>query len=101
MQEPSPWQPEDNKLHLAVLGKLGEEVNELGSAIFRCVIQGVDGVHPETGKKNLTQLQDEIGDVLAGIDLTIERFRLNPREIHRRKERKKAHKRAWHKLINP
>lgn len=101
MQDPSPWQPENNKLHLAVLGKLGEEVCELGSAIFRCVIQGVEGTHPVTGKPNLEQLQDEIADVIAGTELTIERFGLDEAEIYTRVAMKMAHKRAWHKLVQP
>lgn len=99
MQEPSPWQPEDDKLHLAVLGKLGEEVNELGSAIFRCVIQGVHGRHPVTGEPNLHKLRDEIADVLAGIDLAIARFELDPVYIEERAVMKKQHKRKWHKMI--
>jgi NTP pyrophosphatase (non-canonical NTP hydrolase) len=99
LKPPSPWQPENNKLHLAVLGKLGEETNELGSAIFRCVIQGVDGVHPVTGKHNLEALQDEIADVLAGIDIAIDRFGLSALAIHSRRVMKVAHKLDWHKLI--
>lgn len=101
MREPSPWQPENDKLYLAVLGKLGEEVSELGGAIFRCIIQGVDGKHPVTGKANLIQVQEEIADVLAGIHLTIERFDLDTAEITRRCEMKKKHKRAWHKMVLP
>lgn len=99
MQEPSPWQPENNKVHLAVLGKLGEEANELSGSLFRCVIQGVEGKHPVTGKPNLEQVQDEVADVLAGIEILIARFRLDWAEIDERKQMKKAHKLAWHGLI--
>lgn len=101
LQEPSPWQPENDKLHLAVLGKLGEEICEAGGAIFRCVIQGVDGKHPVTGKPNLEQLQDEIADVLAGVELAIERFGLDKTQIEVRKAFKKEHKKAWHQMIIP
>lgn len=97
----SPWQPENNKLHLAVLGKLGEELGELTSAVFRCVIQGVEGKHPVTGKANLDQLQDEVADVIAGLDLLVERFELDRIEIALRAETKKAHKREWHKMVKP
>lgn len=99
MQEPSPWQPENDKVHLAVLGKTGEEAGELVSALFRCVIQGVDGKHPVTGKSNRDWLQDELADVLAGIHLTVDRFNLDYAEITRRCEMKKQHKRKWYKLI--
>jgi NTP pyrophosphatase (non-canonical NTP hydrolase) len=100
MQEPSPWQPENDKLHLAVLGKLGEEVCELGSAIYRCIIQGIDGEHPVTAKTNREWLEEEIADVSAGIELAIERFGLNRRKIANRALEKKRHKKAWHKLVN-
>jgi len=99
MQEPSPWQPENNKLHLAVLGKLGEEAAELAKAIFRCIIQGVDGTHPVTGKHNLDELRDEIADVRAGIELAIERFNLDQNKILVRAEIKKRHKRKWHTTV--
>ena len=99
MQDPSPWQPENDKLHLAVVGKLGEEASELSSACHRCSIQGVDGKHPVTGKSNREWLQDEIADVLAGCAIAIEHFNLDLTEIMERREMKRKHKKAWHGLI--
>ena len=76
------------------LGKLGEEVNELGSAISRCIIQGIDECDPVTGKQNRQWLQDEIADVLANIELVREHFGLGSDAISLRVEKKKHHLRA-------
>jgi hypothetical protein len=62
-----PWHPISDPKELKVLGKLCEEVNELGSAISRCIIQGVNECHPMTQKCNRTWLEDEIADVLLCI----------------------------------
>lgn len=83
-----PWHPMKDPVDLKYIGKLGEEVNELGAAIFRCMIQGIDEAHPETGKVNRDWLEDEIADVLANIDLVRKRFNLDDQKIWERKARK-------------
>lgn len=98
LKDPSPWHPMKDPVDLKHLGKLAEEVNELGSAIARCIIQGIDEVEPVTLKSNRQWLEDEIADVLAGIELATQRFNLNWMSIDTRKERKMAHLAAWHKL---
>lgn len=92
----NPWQPITDKRELKILGKLGEEVNECGTALFRCIIQGVDESEPETGKVNREWLQDEIADVLGNIDLVIEHFQLDLQVIRKRAELKKTRQRIWH-----
>ena len=99
MNPPSPWQPENGKVNLAVLGKLGEELCELGAAINRCIIQGVDEKHPVTGKPNKEWLEDEVADVGAGLEIIISHFNLDMGRMDERYEMKKEHKLAWHKLI--
>lgn len=99
MAEPNPWQPISNPVDLAHLGKLGEELNEAGAAVNRCIIQGLDGAEPVTGKVNRAWLQDELADVLGMIDLAIERFGLDAGAMAVRSHAKKTHKRAWHKMI--
>ena len=99
MNPPNPWMPEDNKVTLAVLGKLIEEVNELGAALARCVIQGAQERHPVTGKANLEWLEEEIGDVLAGCQIAVDHFHLSRDRVSARIVLKTEHKRAWHKLI--
>lgn len=92
---PSDWQPITNKHDLAVLGKLGEEASELGSALFRCVIQGIDEAEPRTLKVNRRWVEDEIADVLAMTDIAIRRLGLDRTAILARRQRKIAYKDPW------
>ena len=91
----SEWQPITNKHDLAVLGKLGEEASELCSAICRCIIQGMDGLEPTTGKPNRQWLEEEIADVMALVTLAIQEFNLDSAAISERCSRKIAYKFIW------
>lgn len=61
----NPWVPDDNPRQARRLGKTGEEVNELGSVLFRISIQGIDAVDPSSGKTNRQRLLEETADVMA------------------------------------
>lgn len=95
----NPWHPMQKPIDLKHLGKLGEEANELGAAINRCIIQGIDECEPVTKKPNRAWLQDEIADVLANIELVRAHFGLDDNAISVRVERKKKHLRGWHSMI--
>lgn len=95
----NPWRPISVPIDLKHLGKLGEEVNELGSAVFRCIIQGIDEAEPITGKVNRHWLEDECADVLANIELVMEHFGLDAARIAERKARKRAHLKGWHSML--
>src|SRR4051812_1950163 len=60
----NPWQPIRGPIDLAVLGKFGEELGECQAAVSRCIIQGLGGAEPVTGKINQDWLEDEVADVL-------------------------------------
>lgn len=92
---PSPWHPITTEPELKVLGKLGEELNECGSAASRCIIQGVDEAEPVTGKVNRIWLQEEVADVLAHLRLTVDHFGLDESFIAARAERKLQYGRTW------
>lgn len=92
----SPWEPITDPKLLKILGKLGEECNELGAAIFRCIIQGLDEHEPVTGKLNREWLEDEIADVLANITNTAERLQLDGDRMHKRADRKIEYHQPWH-----
>lgn len=94
----NPWHPMRDALDLKHLGKLAEETNELGSAISRCIIQGVDECEPVTHKPNREWLQDEIADVLANAELVMEHFELDRAQIAERRLRKMKHLRGWHSM---
>lgn len=91
----STWIPCTDVRHLSVLGKLGEETAELSRIISRMIIQGVDGVDPDTGVSNLVALQEEIADVKGLSQLATEHFLLNPTAIDDRAEKKYLMKKRW------
>lgn len=98
MRAPNPWHPESDPVALKHLGKLGEEAAELGAAVSRCIIQGIDEREPVTGKLNREWLEDEIADVLANAELVSLHFGLDGDRMMARKLRKMGHLRAWHAL---
>jgi NTP pyrophosphatase (non-canonical NTP hydrolase) len=91
-----PWRPLKSALTLKHLGKLGEECGELSAAISRCIIQGVDGKEPITGKENIFWVEEEIADVLANTDLVVEHLNLSVVRIKNRRKEKKRKLRVWH-----
>lgn len=93
--EVSDWVPETDPLRIAVLGKFGEEAGELCTAIFRCLIQGIDEREPKTGKLNCEWLEDEIADVFALAEHTMERFGLDHTRIGTRVKAKYNYKASW------
>ncbi|MGJ4888915.1 hypothetical protein ACQR1Y_12015 [Bradyrhizobium sp. HKCCYLRH3099] len=94
----NPWQPTRRPIDLKHLGKLAEELNECGSAVARCIIQGIDEREPETGKLNRDWLEEEIADVTANIALATEHFNLDDERIFRRVKRKMDGLRTWHAM---
>lgn len=98
LRDANPWHPITNTVDLKHLGKLAEELNECGSAVARCIIQGVDECEPVTGIVNRNWLENEIADVLANIILVRQRFSLDAAKIEKRIEKKCRHLRQWHSL---
>lgn len=97
MKDPSPWDPLTNSaLDLKILGKLLEELGEAVTAASRCVIQGIEEAHPETGKTNREWLEDELADVLANTNLASAHFNLDEERMNKRCERKMVHLSRWH-----
>ena len=90
-----PWQPMTRPADIRPLGKLGEEVTELGTAIFRCLIQGIEESEPVTNKPNREWIEDEIADVQATAELAVEHFGLDAARIAARKQKKQVRLRAW------
>lgn len=79
----------------AMIGKLGEECSELAAKCFRAMIQGLDELDPDTGRTNISQLQDEIADVAAQITLAQQYLALDSHQLKDRARRKVAFKRPW------
>jgi NTP pyrophosphatase (non-canonical NTP hydrolase) len=96
----NPWVPMTRPIDLKHLGKFGEELNECGAAVNRCIIQGIDEAEPVTGKVNRAWLEDEIADVLANVELVIGHFGLDMQRIYLRSEKKKKHLGGWHSMLD-
>lgn len=95
LSDPSPWHPESDPQRLKVLGKLAEEASELGAALARCIIQGIDEREPVTGKVNREWLEDEIADVRANIIVATRHLGLNTERMAERMERKATYIHRW------
>jgi len=91
----SPWTPDTNKTHLRVLGKALEELTECGSAVARCIIQGIDESEPVTGKPNRQWLQEEIADAYATLGLMCQYMKLDKSFIFERSMGKALRLRGW------
>lgn len=94
---PSPWIPETDPLNLAVLGKASEECSELSKILARCIIQGIEASHPETGEPNRAELQDELDDVETMLHIVRERFNI-PRSTTRQ-HAKLRYQDKWHESL--
>jgi NTP pyrophosphatase (non-canonical NTP hydrolase) len=95
----SEWKPETDQHALARLGKLAEETGELQAAIARCIIQGIGGYEPVSGKPNREWLTEEIADVLAMIQHVRDFYGLNHAVIEHRVKRKYDMKAEWHAML--
>ena len=94
----NPWHPITDSVDLKHLGKLGEELNECGAAVSRCIIQGIDEAEPVTGKVNREWLEDEIADVMANLTLVMQRFDLDVTRIMARRYEKIKKLQIWHDM---
>ncbi len=75
------WMPITEPHALAVLGKMGEELNELAGRLCRTTVQGVDGIDPKSGLTNREEIVNEISDALATIDFIGEWHELISKEL--------------------
>lgn len=94
----SPWMPEQDRLRLAVLGKLGEECSELAARASRCIIHGLDETDPDTGRLNRAELAREAADVAACLDILREVLGVVPNGD--RMLGKANGFRRWHRMIS-
>lgn len=96
LRDAAPWHPITDSVDLKHLGKLLEECGELVSALSRCLIQGINESEPITGELNKDWLENEIADVITGIQLVEKRFNLI--RLEGRIAKKTKHLSQWHNL---
>jgi len=95
----SPWLPISESRKLKVLCKLAEECGELTSVISRCIIQGIDELHPITNKSNRQWLEEEIADVLTSMGLIIVELGLDIEFMEERSKVKEKLLAMWLKVL--
>lgn len=93
----SPWIPEQDRVTLAVLGKLIEECNELAGRAARCIIHGCDEKDPDSGRANIDELEREAADVMACLEMAQRKLGIRPSGD--RQGAKFRGFQRWHELI--
>lgn len=108
LRDANPWRAEPDPVKLAILGKLSEELGELQAAVARCIIQGLDGVHPVTGKPNIDWLCEEKTDVENMLFFLGEELSLflaidgsDDAAMTERRKKKQAHIQQWLDSLAP
>lgn len=91
------WLPEQDRVRLALFGKLAEEAGELSIRATRCTIQGYAGLDPGSGRTNLEELAREAADVRACLQAVEDGFHLSP--FVSREREKAAGYALWHQMI--
>lgn len=91
------WIPEPDPIRVAVLGKLAEECNELAGRAARCIIQGITELDPDSGRTNHDELEREMSDVMACIEVAFRTLGTTPSAT--RQAKKSAGYYRWHSMI--
>lgn len=95
----SKWIPTTNLMMLRRMGKLQEEMGELGVVASRCIIQGIDEIDPGSGQLNRERLWREVADVYAQLDETVARLGLPHAGIAARRAEKRGYMQEWEALF--
>lgn len=98
-EQASVWQPEQDKVNIALYGKALEELNECGSIIARCLIQGLEESEPEGKYLNREKLEEEIADVYTTLGHLQDSLHLNTQRIERRAENKYIFLSKWFRKL--
>lgn len=93
------WVPTTDLMMLRRMGKLVEELGELGNVAGRVIIQGIDEIDPGSGDKNRLRLEKEIADVYAQLDVTVSLLRLRTTYVDARRFEKIKQMQEWESLF--
>ncbi|MGR9441650.1 hypothetical protein [Rhizobium leguminosarum] len=91
------WKPEPDVLIHQALGKALEEAGELAAILARCLIQGINGSEPKSGKPNRESLWEEIADMEASLQWL--REVVNDEFDEARADRKLNGFRRWQQML--
>jgi NTP pyrophosphatase (non-canonical NTP hydrolase) len=92
---PPCWTPTEDPKQIKVFGKLLEELGELSAVSARCLIQGIAGYDPHTGKPNKQWLEEEVADVTSCIRFLVHHMGLDFKKIEERVKEKDRKRVYW------
>lgn len=72
-----------------------EECAEVTQAISKVFRFGFDSVHPVTNKSNMESLEEEVGDLLAMIDILVEKCIISDSNVNAARIAKKEKLKIW------
>jgi hypothetical protein len=78
---------------------LQEECAEVTQAISKVFRFGMDTVYPENSPTNKEKLEEEIGDLVAMIDILVERSVLSDSNINQARINKKEKLKTWSQIF--
>jgi NTP pyrophosphatase (non-canonical NTP hydrolase) len=77
-----------------------EECAEVTQAISKVFRFGFDSRHPVTFKSNMESLEEEVGDLLAMIDIMIEKCIISDTNVNAARIAKKEKLKTWSNIYN-
>jgi NTP pyrophosphatase (non-canonical NTP hydrolase) len=83
-----------------VMAILQEECAEVTQAVSKCYRFGIDNYKPGKPKTNREHLEDEIGDVLAMVDILLEMTVINRHNLETAKRAKIEKLKKWSNIQN-
>jgi NTP pyrophosphatase (non-canonical NTP hydrolase) len=83
-----------------VMAILQEECAEVTQAVSKCYRFGIDNYKPGKPKTNREHLEDEIGDVLAMVDILLEMAVIDGRNLEIAKRAKIEKLKKWSNIQN-
>lgn len=95
------WTPTTDLMTLRRAGKFVEEGGEALAVVARLIIQGIDEVDPGSGKTNRQRLMDELADLQAQINCSVEAFNLDRDYMARRTAKKLDDMKEWEAMFPP
>lgn len=78
-----------------IINILNEECAEVIQSICKCNRFGMNNLKPGYGKTNLEHLQDELGDVLAMVDIMLEHDIITREKLDEAKQKKFDKLKRW------
>ena len=81
-----------------VMNILQEECAEVIQAVSKCRRFGLDNKKTDLSKSNVECLEDEIGDLLAMVDILIEKNIVSPYNLQLATQAKKEKLKVWSKI---